>query len=248
MIDGQQARAVITTGGRIDGAFARAAGTTFKALAPFRAGLLVDPIIGALRACGIDDIAVVAGPEVSAALHGRDLRFIDGAADGIANVERALDAWPEGDVIYATSDLPFVTAPDLAAFIDASRAFALTMPLADADAYERAFPRAPAHLTTVGGERVANGSVFYIGAGAREPLRAVAGRFFAARKSALGMARLLGPALLLRFLLGRLRIADVERRGCAELGCRVAAIRGAAPALCYDVDSLTDYADACARG
>jgi hypothetical protein len=247
MINGELGRAVITTGGRIDGAFAVAAGTTFKALAPFRGGLLIDPVIRALRSCGVTEIAVVATSEVAAALHGRGLRFIDGDDDGAVNVARALDAFPTGDFLYTTSDLPFVTGPDLAAFVAASRPFALTMPLADAAAYARAFPGAPPHLTNIGGERVANGSVFFVRSDARVALRAVAGRFFAARKSPIGMARLLGPALLARYLLGRLRIADVERRGRAALGCDVAAIRDSSPGLCYDVDALSDYEDACAR-
>jgi hypothetical protein len=76
-------------------------------------------------------------------------------------------------------------------------------------------------------------------------VREVAGRFFRARKSAVGMARLLGGALLLRFLVRRLRIADVERRAERVLGVRAAAIRAAAPGLCYDVDTLADYRYAC---
>jgi hypothetical protein len=97
------------------------------------------------------------------------------------------------------------------------------------------------------GERVSGGSIFFIGRAARVPLRAVAGRFFEARKSAIGMARLLGAPLLARYLLRRLRIADVEQRARATLGVRAAAVRDAAPSLTYDVDTLADYRYACAR-
>ncbi len=240
-------RAVVTSGGRVDGAFASAIGTGVKALAPLGSGRLIDPVLAALRGCGIGEIAVVGGPEVAAHLAGSSVTHVAADADGATNVLRALDAWDAGDLLFATSDLPFVTAAALGAFLAASRAFALTMPLAAGDAYEAAYPGAPPHVTALGGERVAGGSVFFIAAAARAPLRRVAGRFFDARKSLLGMARLLGPALLVRFLLRRLHVADVESRACATFGIDAAAIRDAAPALCYDVDTLDDYRYACAR-
>ena len=61
------------------------------------------------------------------------------------------------------------------------------------------------------------------------------------------MASLLGPALLVRFALGALRVADVERRANARFGLDARAVRDAAPGLCYDVDTLDDYRYALAR-
>jgi CTP:molybdopterin cytidylyltransferase MocA len=239
-------RAVVTAGGRVEGAFAAALGTPVKALAPFGRGVLLDVVLDALAAAGVGEVAVVGDPTVARRLPD-GVRLIAAAPDGAVNVARALDAWPEGDLLYATSDLPFVTGPDLRNFLAAGAAYDLTMPLAEAADYAAAYPGAPGHVTTLGDAHVANGSVFFIGRNARAPVRTVAGEFFAARKSALGMARLLGAPLLLRFLVRRLRIADVERRAAAVLGVRAAAIRNAAPGLCFDVDTLDDYRYACAR-
>jgi hypothetical protein len=239
-------RAVVTAGGRVDGAFAAALGTPVKALAPFGHGVLLDVVLDALAAAGVSDIAVVGDPAVGRRLPD-GVRLIAAAPDGAVNVARALDAWPDDDLLYATSDLPFVDGAGLRNFLAAGKPYDLTLPLAAADDYERTYPGAPSHVTALAGERVANGSVFFIGRNARAPVRAVAGRFFTARKSALGMARLLGAPLLFRFLARRLRIADVERRASAVLGVRAAAIRDAAPGLCYDVDTLDDYRYACAR-
>jgi hypothetical protein len=83
--------------------------------------------------------------------------------------------------------------------------------------------------------------VFFVAPEAIEPLRSWATRFFAARKSKVGMARLLGPALLLRFVLGKLTIDAIERKAIRTLGMQVAAVRDAAPELCYDVDTLPEY-------
>jgi len=239
-------RAVVTAGGRVDGAFAAAIGTPVKALAPCGGGVLLDVILAAIADVGIADVAVVGDPSVGRRI-GKDVRLIPAAPDGATNVVRALDAWPDDDLLFATSDLPFVAAPALREFLDASAPYDLTMPLAEASAYESAYPGAPVHVTALGGERVANGSVFFIGRAARAPVRQVAGRFFDARKNAFAMARLLGGALLLRFVVRRLRIADIERRAAQVLNVRAAAVRNAAPGLCFDVDTFADYRYACAK-
>jgi hypothetical protein len=239
-------RAVVTAGGLVDEAFAAAIGTPVKALAPFGGGVLLDAVLGAIAGAGIADIAIVGGREIEP--HRAGARLIPTALDGATNVARALDAWPaDDDLLFATSDLPFARAAELAAFLAASAAYDLTLPLASAAAYEAAYPGAPPHITELGGERVANGSVFFIRGSARASVRAVAGRFFEARKSAVGMARLLGSTLLVRYLIRRLRIADIERRAESVLAARAATIRDAAPGLCYDVDTLEDYRYACSR-
>jgi CTP:molybdopterin cytidylyltransferase MocA len=238
-------RAVVTAGGRVTGAFAETIGTPVKALAPFGNGTLLDVVVDAVAGVGIDGVAVVGAATVGA--HLRDgVRLIPAAEGGATNVALALDAWPPGDdLLYLTSDLPFAAAADLRAFLDASDAYDLTLPLAEAATYEAAYPGAPPHVTALGGERVANGSVFFIRSAARANVRAVAGTFFTVRKSAYGMARLLGTALLWKYLIRQLRIADIERRAERVLGVRAAAIRNAAPGLSYDIDTLDDYRYAC---
>jgi hypothetical protein len=95
------------------------------------------------------------------------------------------------------------------------------------------------------GERVANGSAFVFAPEAVAPARALATRFFAARKSLFALARLLGPSLCMRFAVKRLGVADVEAYGTRTLGLPVTAVRGCDPGLCYDVDTLEEYRYAC---
>jgi GTP:adenosylcobinamide-phosphate guanylyltransferase len=240
-------RAVVTAGGRVDGAFAAAIGTPVKALAPLGDGVLMDRIVAAISGAGIADIAVVGDDAVAQHLAAVGVRCIAAAGDGTTNVRRALDAWPDGDLLFAASDLPFADATALRAFIAASAPYDLTMPITAAAEYAARFPGAAPHVTRLAGKAVANGSVFFLSAAGRAAVYDIAGRFFDARKDLWGMARLLGPVLLLRFALGRLRIGDVERRATRALGVRVAAVRDAAAELCYDVDSLDDYRYACAH-
>jgi CTP:molybdopterin cytidylyltransferase MocA len=234
-------RAVITAGGLVDGAFAEAIGTRVKALAPFGARTLLDVALDAVSGAGIDGIAVVGGSEVRAHLGERDVRIIDAEPDGGTNVLRALAAWPAERFVYLTSDMPFATTGGLRELIVRSSEFALTMALADVDAYEARFPNAPAHSVTLGGERIANGNAFVLAPWAAGRVQALATKFFDARKSLPKLAMLLGPMMCLRFLTKRLTIADLEDYGRRRLGFAVSALRGCDPGLCYDVDTLADY-------
>jgi GTP:adenosylcobinamide-phosphate guanylyltransferase len=238
-------RAVITAGGTVDEAFARALGTPVKALAPLGARTLLDVAIESCAQAGIDGIAVVGGAEVRRHLRGRDVRVIDAADEGGTNVLRALDAWPGERFAYLTSDLPFATGSGLGDLIARSEPYALTMGLSALEEFDASFPGAPPHGVALRGERVVNACAFVLAPTAIAPVRKLATRFFDARKSLFALARLLGPSLCVRFAVKRLGVADIEAYGTRMLGLPVAALRGCDPGLCNDVDTLEEYRYAC---
>jgi GTP:adenosylcobinamide-phosphate guanylyltransferase len=242
-------KAVITAGGRIDGAFAQAAGTSVKALAPVGDTTMLARMIAALRDVGVVEIAVVGGDEVRSACGSAVDRFVDESPSGSENLLRALRAWPDSErLIYATSDLPYVTAAAIRDFVDRVGQGTLAVALAEFAAFTARFPAAPASFgITLGGERVVNGGVFSIPQGAAEKLGAIATRFFEARKRPWRMASLVGPSVLIRFLSGRLRVADLEAMALHVLQVPAQALRGCAPELAFDVDTAAEYAYACAH-
>ncbi len=241
MPNGRSMRAVVTAGGLVDGEFAATIGTRVKALAPLGGTTPIDVVLEACACAGIDGVAVVGGAEVRAHLRGRDVRVLDADAGGGTNLLRALDAWPNERFAFLTSDMPFATGEALHDFVARSEPFGLTMALAGCTAYESRFPGAPEHAVMLGGERVANGNAFVLAPESIAPARALATRFFAARKSLPKMAMLLGPSMIARFALKRLRIADLEAYATRRLGVAVAAVRGCDPGLCFDVDTLEEY-------
>ncbi len=233
--------AVITAGGSVDGDFARACGTSVKALAPFGRTTMLDRAVEAARSAGADKIAVVGNAEVRAHLHGRVDAFVLAADSGTENVRIALGAWPGERLLYLASDLPFVTGAAIADFVAKSAGYGATMALADDDAYRAMFPGAPENSVRLGNDRFANGSAFVLDPIVAERATVLAQRFFAARKSLVRMALILGPALIARYALKRLTVADIEARADADLGGPCRGIRDASPALCYDVDDIADY-------
>ncbi|MBV8688656.1 MAG: NTP transferase domain-containing protein, partial [Candidatus Eremiobacteraeota bacterium] len=225
---------MITAGGRVGPPLCSKIGTTVKALAVIRGTTMLERAIIAAREAGADRVAVVCGDEARAKCAPLIDHVIREKQSGAENVRSALSAFA-GDVLYLSSDLPFISAQVLRDFLDRVPRGAIAMPLADAAAYESRFPGAPSHATVVGHERVANGSVFMLPAGAAHKIISVAERFFDARKSLPRMAVLLGPQMLIKYGLKRLRITDIEQRATRVLGLRALAIRDCAPELCYDI-------------
>ncbi len=212
-----------------------------KALATVKDVTLLQIAIEAARDAGAARVVVVGGPQVRAHCEQRVDGVVDAASDGRENVRRAL-ALPDQHeaLLLLASDMPFLRGDDIAAFLKGAGQYDNALPVADVDTYERTFPGAPAHVTRLAGDRVINGSVVYFGPGAAPKASALAQRFFAARKSRLRMAALLGPRLTMRFAMGALRVADVESRAQA-FGFQAGAVRGCAPGLCFDIDGIDDY-------
>ena len=242
-------KAVITAGGRIDGEFAEAARTSVKALAPVRGETMLARMVSALRAAGVDEIAVVGGGDVRAACSATIDRFVDESPSGSENLLRALRVW-SGDerLIYATSDLPYVTAEAVRDFVNRVGQGTLAVALAEYPAFIARFPNAPPFGIRLGRERVVNGGIFSIPQGSAEKLAAIATRFFEARKQPWRMASLVGPAVLIRFLSGRLRVSDLETMALHVLQVPAQALRGCAPELAFDVDGVAEYRYACSHG
>jgi hypothetical protein len=55
------------------------------------------------------------------------------------------------------------------------------------------------------------------------------------------MARLLGASFILKFLTGRLTVADIEKRCLDILGCPACAVRRCSPELALDIDLPEEY-------
>ncbi len=239
-------KAVVTAGGRIDGAFAQAAGTDVKALAPVRGATMLERMLAALREAGATEIAVVGGREVRQACASAIDRFVEESPSGSENLLRALRAWPQDErLVYATSDLPYVTSAAIGDFLTRVGQGTLAVALSEYAQFAARFPAPPPFGIKLAGERVVNGGLFSIPQGATQRLADVATRFFEARKRPWLMASLVGPGVLLRFLSGRLRVADLETMAIHVLKVPAQALRGCAPELAFDVDTIDDYRYAC---
>jgi CTP:molybdopterin cytidylyltransferase MocA len=239
--------AAITAGGRVDSELAHAMGTTVKALAPIGTSTPLEAAISGARAAGAERVVVIGGDEVRARVGRLVDDMIEESSDGRANIRKAIGASGDKAFLLLASDMPFLTDIAITQFVLRATIADVALPLASGSAYERAYPGAPVHVTQIGRERIANGSIVYFGPGVAPKILDTCERLFSARKSLLRMAALLGPRLLVRYVMGRLAIDDIEARATQLFGIRARAIRDSDPALCFDIDTIADYRYACER-
>jgi molybdopterin-guanine dinucleotide biosynthesis protein A len=239
---------IMPAGGRVSGELAEESGATIKALIPLRGETLLQREIRALRDTGrIGRIAVIGPAEVEdAALHGADIVLPEGS-DGPENIFRGLE-WLQAQpnaahrVLVVTTDLPFLTSEALTQFIEmCPPELDICVPVVERREYEAVFPEAPGVWMRLQDGEWAIGCAFLLNAPALQNSRPHLEQAFAARKSPVGMARLLGPAFILRFLFKRLTVAHILERCQRVLGCTGAPIRGCAPELAYDIDEVPEY-------
>ncbi len=218
-------------------------GTDVKALVRIGGKPIIATVVHALRETpGIGAIRVV-GPAQARHFAGPVDEWIDELPTGEENLMAALHAARTERIVMSASDLPFVTpstyadllakvAPDLDA----------AYPVFRREEFLAAYPDGRSKFASLADGSWTGGSAFVFN---RTPLlrdERVIARGFGARKSLFALAALLGPALLARFVFGRLRIGDVEQRASQLIGGRVRALAGCDPALAMDCDDLGDFA------
>ncbi|MGD8239425.1 MAG: NTP transferase domain-containing protein [Armatimonadota bacterium] len=243
--------AILPAGGRIKWGFAARVGTKMKALIPFEGQTVLERALASVRETGRVRRVVVIGPEEIAAhpaAQGADAVLAD-TGSAPTNIFRGLECLRTANggshadrVLIMTTDLPFVTSEAVSGLLEACpREADISLPVIGRAAFDGRFPGAPRRYA-----RLLDGEWLIGGAALIEPTaidsnHAHIKRAFAARKSVLALASLLGLRFLVRCIRRRLTVADIERR-CEEiLRCTGRAVRGCAPELAYDIDWHKDY-------
>ena len=205
-------------------AWARKYGVRSKALVPFRGRPMAEWVLEALRGAGLPAVYVGENPGLSPAPR---LTLPD-QGSLLANLEAAL-AHVDGRVLVATADIPHLT-PEAA----------LVYPIVPKEAVEARFPgnrRTYARLkegTFTGGNLLLLDKALFFQA---LPL---ARRVVALRKRPLALARLIGLDILLKLLLGRLSLPELEARARRILGVEARALVTPYPEVGVDVDKEED--------
>jgi len=242
---------VLPAGGRIPSEFAAAVGTDVKTLIQIRGRTVLEHVLSVLRATERIGRLVVAAPREVAdhpAARLADAVVPEGTS-GADNCLRGLDWLREqsggrtsGRVLICTADLPILTTEAVEGFLDACPLEAgVCGSVMERRDFEAAFPGFVKTFVPLRDGAFRMGGAFLVDPEPIERARAQFERIFTGRKQHLVMARLLGPSFLLRFVLRRLTLADVQRRCEAILGCKAYVWPQCPPGLALDIDHLKDY-------
>ena len=240
--------AILPAGGRIDPAFASKVGTDVKALIRFGDKSILQRTLEALAGTErVGRTIVIGGKEVHEHAAGLASEVLPEGASGPDNILKGLKHLlasedPPKKVLVVTTDLPFLTPEIVNRFLDACPPERdICVPLVSKKEWFERFPNSTATFATLGDGVWTTGCAYLIDVTALESAMPQIERVFKNRKNVMGMARLLGPKFLFKFVRKTLNVPDVEVKIQAMLGCSGAAIRNAPTELAFDIDALDDY-------
>lgn len=239
------AAAILAAGGPDE--VAASAGATCKALVDLSGRPMVEWVAAAVRdATMVSEFVVVEGPggELSAGWERPLAPIVRAAGTGFLDTVRAAaDALPGADrILLVTVDIPMVTAAeldDLARSCLAAQA-ELSYAVVSAEQVDRQFPGRGKTVARLREGRFTGGSVACVSRRFVVEQGEAIARTFDRRKSKLALAQMFGWGFVARLALGRLSLADLERRGSQMLGCRLFAVRTEHAGLAFDVDDTGD--------
>lgn len=240
--------AVVLAGGPPDAVAALEPGAPNKAFVPIGGVALVARTIAGLRASSRIDRIVAVAPAAAAA-HPALAGASEVRSDGpriLGSLRSGLQGFTEDALVVVTAaDLPALDAPAVDEFVDAALARDLDLAYACLERryHVAAYAEFPHTWARMREGRFCGGGMVALRPRVLPRLGVLLDELGGARKSPLRLASLFGWDVLLRFALGRLSIADAERRAQRLLGgARVGAIRCTRPEIALNVDRIADVA------
>lgn len=240
--------AIVPAGGTIDAEFAQLVGTQEKALIEIGGRSILQAVVQALRDSGrIRNIVVVGSSSVREQVSSLGVECIEPGDSGPENIFRGFDKLQQlapkvEQALIVTCDLPFVSGESVASYLDLCPPDRdICVPVIDREAFEAAYPGTTSTFVQTKDGTFTIGGMFLMSARKLPQLRQSIEQIFAKRKSKIGMAMLIGPKFVWKYLTKSLTISDLEAKIESMLRCTGAAVRGAPVDLAYDIDYRDDY-------
>lgn len=206
---------------------------------------MITRVVAAAEACQALERIVVVGPaaDLAPVLPGGRTEVVEAAGSLVENIRtgaRALEgvSW----VLILTSDIPLIDAGSLAETIRACNLESALFfyPIIPRPVYEARFPGSRRTYAKLADGTFTGGNVALIHLDALEQVLSVLEQVYELRKSPLRLAGFLGLGFVIRLLLGRLRIEELERFISSKLGVPGKAVIINAAEIGFDVDRPDD--------
>ncbi len=241
--------AILPAGGHIGPPLSLQVGTESKALINMGGQTILARVLGALADSGkVGRIVIVGTPEVLAHKDAALANYVAEAGLSLTdNILTGLDVLiKEGSttdkVLVVPTDIPFLTGSIVNSYLEMIPSDKdILVPLIQKHEYEARFPGSTSTFVTLKGGAYTLGGLFVMSPAAIQKSRSHIEKVVAQRKSKLGMAMLLGPAFVVKWLRKTVTLEDVENKIRSMLGVTGSAVLGCPPELAYDIDDQVDY-------
>lgn len=208
---------------------------------------MVSRVVAAAEGCPELDPVCVVGPGEAlrpVLTNGRCI-VIEPGASLVENIRRGAAAIGENSwMLILTSDIPLIDKNTLQSLLNSCdrNSAKFFYPIIRREVYERAFPGSRRTYARLADGSFTGGNGFLIHVDALEPVLQMVDKIYALRKSPVRLAKLLGVKFVVKLLLGRLRIEELERHASTLIGVSGKAVVVEHPELGFDVDRPEDVA------
>ena len=199
---------------------------------------MVEYTIKSLRGAGINKIVYV-GPPASLD-PAPDLMIID-KGSLIANLEAGLAEVGSQKALVASGDNPFISAEAVVWLLNNAPQAALVYPIVPKEAVEARWPGMRRTYAKLRDGVFTGGNIIILDRELFERALPMARKIIQLRKKPLALARLIGIGVLVKLLLGRLTIAELEARAQKLFGVPMKALITPYPEVGVDADSEEDF-------
>lgn len=218
------------------------------ALMPIGQKMMVQYVINALKgASSINKIAVVGPVEELAPIYRQDPNVVlaeqgESQIVSLLNGVKALNPGNDRQVLVATSDIPLLSSEAVEDFLRqcSQRDGDLFYSIVPKEINEQRYPGVKRTYVHLKDGVFTGGNLFLAKVSIIEPCAAKAEKLVSLRKSPLALSRLIGPLFIIKFLLHRLPLKEVETKFSRLLGIRGYGIISNYPEVGIDVDKPSD--------
>lgn len=228
--------AIVLAGGRPDDPLARRFAVPGKCFVPFRGRPLVEHVLEPLAASGLT--TVVVGPDHPLRPAPR-LRLPD-QGGMLENLEAALEVARSDKVLVATGDMPFLSAEAIRYVLGQAPKAGLVYCVVRKEEIERSFPGMRRTYARLREGSFTGGNVILLDKALFTSALGLARKVVAQRKNPLALAQMIGWGVLLKLLLGRLTIPELEARVSRILGMPARALVVPFAGVGVDIDKEED--------
>lgn len=238
---------IVLAGAKNDGALRAVSESPYEAGISVGGRSLLDYVVDSLRKVRAIERMVVVGPleSLSPDLRTAVWRIVPPGGQMVENLRRGLAALAARDkVLVATADIPLITPEAIEDFLARCREREADVyyPIVERGPLEARFPGAKRTYATLREGTFTGGNLILLAPEIVERHQAMIELAVALRKKPFQMARLLGLVCLLKLLLGRLSISEIEDRVEKGLHFKGAAVITPYAEIGIDVDKPSDLA------
>lgn len=240
---------VILAGGETPPALAEsldAAVSTERALIEVNGRPCIAYLLDSLTAVeGLGKIIVVGRPATLDALPGlmHEAIGVKAGETLVANILAGAAVASTEELLLCTCDIPLVTPPTWGEFFARVQANSLeaAYPIVRKETVEKQFPGGKRTYATLVDGTFTGGNAFVLPRAQLGDLKQVIDAAYQARKNPLAIARILGVKFVVKAVLKKLTILDLEQKMSQVLKCRAGAVEMPDASIAFDVDKPDDF-------